>query len=299
MQSYMGDARGRWEGDTLVVETTNVLEKSAYGGASDKIKITERFRPTSNKTIEWSITFDDKTTWVRPWTFGMRLTKDESHVFEYACHEGNEGLRGILSAARVAEREAGRASSVRFLPLSLGLGLALACVATRAQERPVTVITGATLIDGTTRPAVPDAVIIIDGARITHAGAAVAVPAGATVIDGHGKFVIPGLADMHHHLLSGSMRPIANRPSVLRRMLAVGVTTVFTPSIASKDFAALKTATAEDTAPYARFFGTGPSITVKEDGLGAPRAQPLPRRRQRRRRSCATGKPRACTPSRS
>ena len=107
LNSYMGYSRGRWEGDTLVVETTNVLEKSAYGGASDKIRITERFRPTSNKTIEWSITFDDKTTWVRPWTFGMRLTKDESHVFEYACHEGNEGLRGILSAARVAEREAG------------------------------------------------------------------------------------------------------------------------------------------------------------------------------------------------
>jgi hypothetical protein len=108
MQSYMGDARGRWEGDTLVVETTNVLEKSAYGGASNKIKMTERFRPTSANTIEWSITFDDKTTWVKPWTFGMRLTRDDSHVFEYACHEGNEGLRGILSAARAAEREAAK-----------------------------------------------------------------------------------------------------------------------------------------------------------------------------------------------
>ena len=109
MKSYMGDARGRWEGDTLVVETTNVLEKSRSTAAhSDKIKITERFRPTSNKTIEWSITFDDRTTWVRPWTFGMRLTWDDSPIFEYACHEGNEGLRGILSAARVAEREGGQ-----------------------------------------------------------------------------------------------------------------------------------------------------------------------------------------------
>ncbi|HZM63097.1 MAG TPA: hypothetical protein VFB85_25000, partial [Vicinamibacterales bacterium] len=94
-------------GDTLVVETTNVLEKSAYGGASDAIKIIERFRPTSANTIEWSITFNDPRTWERPWTFGMRLTRDDSHVFEYACHEGNEGLRGILSAARVAERESG------------------------------------------------------------------------------------------------------------------------------------------------------------------------------------------------
>jgi len=132
------------------------------------------------------------------------------------------------------------------------------------------VITGATLIDGTTRPALQDAVIVIDGPRITQAGTrgSVAVPSGATVIDGQGRFVIPGLGGMHHHLLSGSMRPIVNRPSVLRRMLAVGVTTVFTPSLASQDFAALKAATAEDAAPYARFFGTGPSITVKEDAFG-------------------------------
>jgi hypothetical protein len=103
----MGDARGHFDGDTLVVETTNVLEKSAYGGASDKVRITERFRPTAANTIEWSISFDDATTWVKPWTFGMRLTREDSQVFEYACHEGNEGLRGILSAARAAEREGG------------------------------------------------------------------------------------------------------------------------------------------------------------------------------------------------
>jgi hypothetical protein len=108
LKSYMGDARGHWEGDTLVVETTNLLEQSAYGGASDRIKTTERFRPVSREAIEWSITFDDATTWARPWTFGMRLSKDNGgHLFEYACHEGNEGLRGILSAARAAEREAG------------------------------------------------------------------------------------------------------------------------------------------------------------------------------------------------
>jgi imidazolonepropionase-like amidohydrolase len=115
---------------------------------------------------------------------------------------------------------------------------------------------------------VQNASIIMDGGRITHAGAAAAVPAGAIVIDARGKFIIPGLADMHHHLLSGSMRPIVNRQSVLRRMLAVGVTTVFTPSIGQKDFAALNAAAAADSAAYARFFGTGPSITVKEDGIG-------------------------------
>ena len=110
MKSYMGDARGRWEGDTLVVETTNILEKSAYGGASDRLKITERFRPVSKDVIEWSATFDDPATWVRPWTFGMRLTRDESQpVIEYACHEGNDGLRGILSAARAEEKAAAEA----------------------------------------------------------------------------------------------------------------------------------------------------------------------------------------------
>jgi len=106
MQSYMGDSRGHWEGDTLVVEGSHYLEPSAFGGASSRLKTTERFRPTSRNTVEWSITFDDSSTWVKPWTFGMRLTRDDEHpIFEYACHEGNEGLRGILSAARVAERE--------------------------------------------------------------------------------------------------------------------------------------------------------------------------------------------------
>jgi hypothetical protein len=105
VHTYMGDARGHFEGDTLVVETTNILEKSAYGGASEDLKLTERFKPTGANTIDWSITFDDKRTWARPWTFGMQLTRDDEHpLYEYACHEGNEGLRGILSAARAAEK---------------------------------------------------------------------------------------------------------------------------------------------------------------------------------------------------
>jgi hypothetical protein len=109
MPSYMGDSRGHWEGDTLVVEGTRYLEASAFGGASGHLKTIERFRPTGKGTIDWSITFDDADTWARPWTFGMRLTKaDHEPVFEYACHEGNEGLRGILSAARAEERATAR-----------------------------------------------------------------------------------------------------------------------------------------------------------------------------------------------
>ena len=105
IKSYIGDARGRWEGDTLVIETTNYLEAAAYGGASAALKTIERFTPTGPDTIEWSIRLEDPHTWERPWSFGMRLTKDpESRVFEYACHEGNEGLRNMLKVARDAEK---------------------------------------------------------------------------------------------------------------------------------------------------------------------------------------------------
>ena len=109
IKSYMGDARGHFEGDTLVVETTNFLEKAATNGASEHLKTTERFKPTSPTTIEWSITLDDPHTWTRPWTYGMQLTRDPgSQLFEYACHEGNEGMRGMLKAERLAEQEAGK-----------------------------------------------------------------------------------------------------------------------------------------------------------------------------------------------
>jgi hypothetical protein len=106
----MGDARGHWEGDTLVVETTNFRERSAFRGASSNLKITERFTPMSAKAIEWSATLEDSHTWVRPWTYALTLTHDESQpVFEYACHEGNHGLRDILSGARADEAAAARA----------------------------------------------------------------------------------------------------------------------------------------------------------------------------------------------
>ena len=107
LHQYMGDARGHFEGDTLVVETTNYLETSAYSGASGKLKTTERFKLVKPGIIDWSITFDDASTWVRPWTFGMRLTRNDAEpVFEYACHEGNEGIQGILKSARAADAAA-------------------------------------------------------------------------------------------------------------------------------------------------------------------------------------------------
>jgi len=107
---YMGDAKGHWEGNTLVVETTNFTEKTAYRGSSGYLKMTERFTPVAPNTVEWSVTFDDPHTWMRPWTFAMNLTKedDSQRPFEYACNEGNYGMVGILNAAR-AEEKAGSA----------------------------------------------------------------------------------------------------------------------------------------------------------------------------------------------
>ena len=107
IQMFMGDARGHWEGDTLVVETTNFVEAAAYRGASKNLKLTERFKPIGPKTLDWSVTLDDPRTWTRPWTYAMNLTHDESQpVFEYACHEGNIGLMAILSAERSQEAKA-------------------------------------------------------------------------------------------------------------------------------------------------------------------------------------------------
>ena len=103
--SYMGDARGRWEGDTLVVETTNIREASAYRNASPNLKITERFKPIDADTLSWTVRFEDPATWTGPWAIEMPLKKKaDAAPFEYACHEGNRGLQDILSAARAAER---------------------------------------------------------------------------------------------------------------------------------------------------------------------------------------------------
>jgi hypothetical protein len=106
---YMGDARGRWEGDTLVVETTNIREAAAYRNASANLKITERFRPVDRDTLSWEVRFEDPATWTAPWAIEMPLRRRaDAAPFEYACHEGNLGLRNILSAARAADRAAGR-----------------------------------------------------------------------------------------------------------------------------------------------------------------------------------------------
>ena len=102
----MGDARGHWEGNTLVVETTNFTQRSAYRNASaPTLKLVERFTPKGPQSLDWALTVDDPGTWARPWTFAIPLTRNNTEQIEqYECHEGNHAIFNILSAARAAER---------------------------------------------------------------------------------------------------------------------------------------------------------------------------------------------------
>ena len=107
-----GRERGRWEGNTLVVETTNFREGEAYRGSNGAtLRLTERFTRVGPRTVKWQVTVEDPSTWARPWTFAMPLTMDDTQpVLEYSCHEGNLGLRNILSSARAEEKAAEEAA---------------------------------------------------------------------------------------------------------------------------------------------------------------------------------------------
>ena len=112
IKQYMGVARGRWEGDTLVVETTNLTDQTSIGfngnglRHSDQMRLVERFRRVSATTIEWEVTIEDPKTYTKPFKMALPIVSRPGYqVFEYACHEGNYGLPNILSAARAEERD--------------------------------------------------------------------------------------------------------------------------------------------------------------------------------------------------
>jgi len=106
VRQWQGDSRGRWEGKTLVVDTTNFSSRSDFMGASDQLHLVERFTRVGPDRIDYQITVDDPTTWTTPWTAVIRLKKNDARLYEYACHEGNyEILRGIFAAARAKEKE--------------------------------------------------------------------------------------------------------------------------------------------------------------------------------------------------
>ena len=102
----MGDARGHWDGNTLVVETTNFRERSAYRQANpEALKIVERFTRYAPDKVRWAVSIEDPSTWSRPWTFAMPLTQnDKEQLMPYECHEGNYAMTNILSGARSEEK---------------------------------------------------------------------------------------------------------------------------------------------------------------------------------------------------
>ena len=106
IRMYLGDGRGRWEGTTLVVETTNLRANTR--GSSPGLRLIERFTRTGRDAIQYQVTFVDPQTWTAPWTAALDLKArpDDSGVFEYACHEGNHGMRYMLAASRLADQEA-------------------------------------------------------------------------------------------------------------------------------------------------------------------------------------------------
>ncbi len=110
IRMYMGDARGHFEGATLVVETANL--KTGTRGATPDLRLVERFTRVSEDLIEYQVTFIDPRTWTAPWTaaLDMKARPSDAGVFEYACHEGNFGMRNMLSTARYLERQAESAS---------------------------------------------------------------------------------------------------------------------------------------------------------------------------------------------
>jgi hypothetical protein len=108
IRQYHGDSRARWDGDTLVVDTTNYVANATRVGATDKLHTIEKFRRVSTDTLEYYVTFDDPTVWSRPWTLMIPLKMTGERMFEYACHEGNYGLPAILRGAREQEKHSTR-----------------------------------------------------------------------------------------------------------------------------------------------------------------------------------------------
>ena len=122
---WKGDARGRWEGDTLVVDITNFTHKTEFQGSRENLHLVERFKRVSADRLEYTVTADDPTTWTRPWTFMVPWKKQSdkaNQVYESTCHEGNYGMVGMLANTRAAERlfKQGKGKDPRTMDIATG-----------------------------------------------------------------------------------------------------------------------------------------------------------------------------------
>ena len=106
IRQWQGDSVGHWEGNSLVVDTTNFMNLTNYRGSGEKLHLVERFSRTADDTMIYQFTVEDPETWAKPWTAEVPWTKTKGPVYEYACHEGNTMISTILRGARVAEEEA-------------------------------------------------------------------------------------------------------------------------------------------------------------------------------------------------
>ncbi len=106
LRQWSGDSRGRWEGETLVVETKNFLRETSLGGSSADTYLVERFRRVDPDTVMYEFTVEDPNNFTRPWTATMPLRRTDGTLFEYACHEGNIGMAGIMAGARRKDTQA-------------------------------------------------------------------------------------------------------------------------------------------------------------------------------------------------
>jgi hypothetical protein len=111
MRLWMGDSIGHWEGDTLVVDTTNFTDQTRFHGSTQDLHVIERFTRTGDRALLYRFTLEDPNTWERPWTGEMTWPATDSPIYEYACHEGNYALPDILKGARVREKEAAEAKA--------------------------------------------------------------------------------------------------------------------------------------------------------------------------------------------
>ena len=105
VRQWMGSSRGRWEGETLVIETTNFTDKTAFQGSSPNMRLTERITRVADDILRYQFTVDDPATWARPWSAEVPWKLTEGPIFEHACHEGNYGVMNTLSGARVEDRK--------------------------------------------------------------------------------------------------------------------------------------------------------------------------------------------------
>ena len=104
VRQWRGDSRGHWEGETLVIDTTNFTDKTAFRGSTQQLHVIERLTRVGSDLISYKFTIEDPATWTKPWSGEVMMTTIRSPIFEYACQEGNYGMPDILSGARVSEK---------------------------------------------------------------------------------------------------------------------------------------------------------------------------------------------------